>query len=733
MLILVSSFTFFTGCGSKKIIKNEVVSEDEPWYTHTVSDLAAKTKAASYDGFYFYEPAVVDGMIFVKYMAHYYNRETNTYESHEPFCIFDKNGDLLKEFEDKDVLEKGRILCVSDEDGTPVLVYISDGKLNKAVINKSTGDLESHRQLNTELGSGQISDCSAANGYIFLLLSRSGEYYLNIIKDEELVFEKKMATEFGQFSDVYPKDKGFTVEIEHKKYFYDPEKNEFNADGFVDIYNRNSISGEITGFDGRTYVKKADGIYVDDELYMSYANTDLNIYSFMQADLIKISEDYVALKMTTNKYGLATNSPVVYMLHKEDSNPNAGKSVISATSYSGEIDAMTGEAISRFNSINKDYFVKYVGSEIEYETEEEFEERYESDFIKRLSSENATDICFGTHELWWAQSDEYFIDLKEELSLDAKTYYTNITDSMSRDGKLYSMPLGFTAEGLWVEKDSVKDGAKGFSYDEYSDYVATVGNGKDEINSIYGKNEYFFECFSMMNDIWFNDGNVNISNEEFEGLCNYFSTHAINETALADQIDIYSLNINDPEYEVLETHAYEVDRRDPLFFPFTIGQYKDPVFLGFPTSDGRGAAALIDSSVSISASTNCKEGCIEFVKTLVSKDVQAYNDFNPINREALDAVLATASEQAENEYLRANWSSEAEAAENGYFHPNDAMRKAYKDALENVEVVTWLDGSIRAVVMEEMSSYFSGQKDIKSVENTLNDRLKTLYSEKYGK
>ena len=61
------------------------------------------------------------------------------------------------------------------------------------------------------------------------------------------------------------------------------------------------------------------------------------------------------------------------------------------------------------------------------------------------------------------------------------------------------------------------------------------------------------------------------------------------------------------------------------------------------------------------------------------------------------------------------------------------MRKAYKDALENVEVVTWLDGSIRAVVMEEMSSYFSGQKDIKSVENTLNDRLKTLYSEKYGK
>ena len=50
----------------------------------------------------------------------------------------------------------------------------------------------------------------------------------------------------------------------------------------------------------------------------------------------------------------------------------------------------------------------------------------------------------------------------------------------------------------------------------------------------------------------------------------------------------------------------------------------------------------------------------------------------------------------------------------------------------NVEVVSASDPSIRAIVSEELSEAYSGQKDIKAIEKSLEKRLKTLYSEKYA-
>jgi hypothetical protein len=61
------------------------------------------------------------------------------------------------------------------------------------------------------------------------------------------------------------------------------------------------------------------------------------------------------------------------------------------------------------------------------------------------------------------------------------------------------------------------------------------------------------------------------------------------------------------------------------------------------------------------------------------------------------------------------------------------MKAAYIANMEKVEVVSASDPSIRALVSEELSEAYSGQKDVKDVAASLEKRLKTLYSEKYSR
>lgn len=734
-LFLAGSFLTFAGC-NKSSGTGEEIKETDPWYTCKTINVMEQTNVDSYDGFSFETPVVIDGMTFVTYISHITDEETGDYQSHDPICVFDKEGRLIREFEITDDIPKSRRLNIAVMGGKPVLYYISDGKVCHADVNTETGYLENMKELDIDLNSGKVAYCEASGEYLFATIVRTGENYLYIMKGDELLLEKKIVTEFGSILGVSPTETGYEINIDNCLYNYDPDSNSVKASGMSNLIYTAGEHGyslkSAIGYDGRTYVKEIDGIYVDGELFLSYSGTDLNVYTFMYSNLLEVAEDYIVLYNMSNDYGVAVHAPIINILTKQDTNPNAGKTILSAISYGGKIDTMTGECIQRFNSENDKYFIKYVTKEMEYSSEEEYAEKYEEDFQKELMSSDAPDICFGTHEMWWIQNEDFFVDIRKEIELDDTTYYTKIINSMGRDDQLFCMPLSFKAEGIWAERTIVKEGAKGFTFDEYLEFISTYGNGKDPINIDYGRDEYFLKCFSMMNDIWFSDKNVNIDADTFEKMCDYCNT--IPEEQVIDLSDLYFIDEEEQaNIASTETDGFSIDITTPFLYPFTLGQYDDPVFLGYPTIDGRGAAAIISNSVSISSQSENKEACLDFVKMLISEDIQALNDNNPINRNALDPVLERYAKQTTEEFKRAGFTSEAAAVEFGYYLPKENMKKQYAEAMDNVEVVTALDGSVSAIVREELSSCFTGQKDIKEVEKTLEDRLNTLYSEKYGK
>lgn len=717
-VFLFGSFISFAGCKGKVKREHEVISATDKWYSCTEFDAASKCNALNYNNYHFWAPVVIGDKVVVTYNAY---DDLYSGDPHDPICIFDSEGNLLKEFEITEELPMSTKLGVVEENGNMALYFQSMGKLYKADINNTTYEIENTREIDLNGDTVQFSNCMASEGYVFAAGTKSGESFLYVIKDEEVIFSKKMFVEYPVIHGVTYKDGGFQLLNYYSLYFFDPEKLELKADGMA--FAHSGVQEEIIGSDGRSYVKKADGIYVDDEPYVLYSDTDCNVYRFMLADLLEVTEDSIVLNLNITDYG--TDTPQIMYLKKEASNPHAGKTVIRAKSYGNSIDSMTGEAIRQFNYSSKDYFVRYASVSQYFISDEEFSELYEKDFREEIISPEAADIYFGVDSLWWFQNEDCFVDLKNELQLDPDTYYTKITDSASRDGKLFYMPLAYWAEGLWTDASNVKDGAKGFTYDEYEQFVSTTGNGKDAMSQYFSREDYFIMCFSMMNDTWFENGKVKIANSEFESMCGYFKDN-VPENPVINEEQIMS-------GDFVTVSEYEFSDTDPFLCCHLLGKYDDPVLLGLPTSDGRGPAAVISNSVAVSAVSDLKEGCIDFIKVLLSKDIQEKCKDNPINRTALAAIIDRAGEYFRYEYKMAGFTSESEAAKYDYYFLTDEMKASYIANMEKVEVVSASDPSIRAIVYEELSEAYSGQKDIKEIEASLENRLKTLYSEKYSK
>lgn len=722
-LLVLTAVLPFTGCTKKVQREHEIIKETDPWYSSRKLSVVDSCGASDYESFHFEDRAVsvIGDLIVVEYWG-----GEGIFLDDFQTCLLDSDGNLLKKFKIEDEIPMSRKLFIAREGNGTVLYYTSKNQIWKADFNDDTLELENNRAINIGEEGVQFVSGAMCNNHAFIIGSKAGKNYLFVINGDELIFKDEINIVYETTPQVSLKDGVYQIRMDSLMFSFDPDKLELKTGGSADMSDFSRIGiDEVIGYDGRLYSMETDGIYADGELYLKYCDADCNIHQFMTADLVDVSEDSIALTIPSSSF--LEYVPEIILLNREEKNPNAGKTVINAASYGETLDDMTGEAITQFNTENKDYFIRYENLMPDTDGEEEFDEKYEKEFREKIISSEAADIYFGIDLLWWFQREDYFVDLNKELNLDPDLYYTKITDSVARDGKLFYMPLSFVANGFWTEKANVRDGAVGFTYDEYKDFVKTVGNGADQMSEFFSRDEYFFMCFSMMNDTWFKDGKVNIANEQFESMCDFFVNNVPEDPKYSEEDVMYNA------FEIEEDTsygAYSFEMTTPDFFGYTIGKYREPVFVGLPTSDGRGPSAYITNSVSISAVSDLREPCIEFVKLLMSDDIQMMNTSNPINRKALKDLIDWHAEYSADEFERFGFTPEEQAENYRYYHPTPEMKQAYLDAMDKVQVVSATDPSIRAVVLEELKSCYSGQKDLKEVEATLEDRLTTLYSEK---
>lgn len=508
----------------------------------------------------------------------------------------------------------------------------------------------------------------------------------------------------------------------------------------------------VFGSDGTLYFKDYDkyGIFRINanqkkaEEILNFSWCSLNSALLDDLKLVECSEDHIVLcgfYDATGAYEGRTADKMHFIeLTRADKNPHKGKTVLELFSPN-RIENYTGEAISVFNETNGKYFIEFTTNyDMEDFYDDSFDENnYDIDKIARLntgarlSNKLAIDIMNGEGPDILMDVSGYnqlnnsncLADLTPFIKdADPDKYFTNIIEGSKTDGAIYQLPISFYLEGIMTKASYSGSSGKGFTLEEYAEFTDKVMNGKDPI--LYGQATYFSMLFSSVYDEFINNGKVDLSKSDFKILADYVRDN-VRETGTSHNEWYQSIMADGP----LPKAVYEQCTGIGGFVSAGSVITNDMTMLGIPSVDGRGPRFTSFCSVAVSSQAVDVDACGEFVKILISDEIQtiiAMNDSFVINRNA----FREAGEAAITYY---NNGGSSFGGGNG-FSTVAAERITLKD-IENIENVILScsrikseDSDISIILIEEMPPYFLGQKDLDAVIKIAQDRIQKVLDER---
>ena len=450
---------------------------------------------------------------------------------------------------------------------------------------------------------------------------------------------------------------------------------------------------------------------------------------------------------TTAFDSVFVKSYAIVELTRADKNPHAGKKVIELYVPDGKIDSTISDAIITYNDTNSDYFIKVstryniddyfgssdIGSQDDYDSAWlQANASLSNDLIVDIMNGEGPDIFLNTSEIGQLNNEAYLADLSPYVSdLSSDKYFINIIDGAKTDGKLYQLPISFTIEGIQTDPQFAGSSGAGFTTNEYKTFLYDVLDGKDVIES--GQALYFAKLFSAMSDVFIKDGQVDFSCPEFEQLAEY----------VKDNVPQSSIPwLYDTEDEISANYVVSNDRiarycNCPGISGYLIKRAQisnGTAILGIPSTDGRGPMFGTDISIAISSRAVNADACADFVKILLSDDIQTelvMSDKLVINRDALRRGCNAAIDYFNNEV----GTQEIYDYEAGtYVRLRTEFTTQDTDNLEDTILscsrMNSADSDISMILIEEMPAYFLSQKDLASVVVIIQDRVQKVLDER---
>lgn len=457
---------------------------------------------------------------------------------------------------------------------------------------------------------------------------------------------------------------------------------------------------------------------------------------------VRITEDECVFTGTPNLPEIGASSYVnpragIYTFTRADSNPNAGKTVITVASVES-FSYSVCNAVCEFNSTSTDYFIKLdskysidrhsneLSSAEDYEAaRDEMSANLSNQLAIDLMAGEGPDIIINGASLNMLNNSDYLVDLAPYIqeNFGSDNYFTNIFDACKDGDALYQVPLAFSVIGITTSADNVEEGQRGFTFEQYEEFVEGPCNGVSPFSG--NKIDIFINLIDCMYDSFVEEGVVNFDTEEFRALAE-FTSEAINDELSGS--DDYGYSEEDPE---VASVLYITSITD--YFTNVIG--KDNAILGLPSYDGRGPVIYQVDSVAISAQSDNQDACYDFVSMLLSDSCQEiYGRFTiPVNRSAFNTIAGLYIESNNNEVsIMLRLYDEALLTLYGYNLQlmDESNIPAFEEFIGSIDGMYINDGSINSIIREEMPSFFEGQKTLDQILPVLNDRVSTVLNER---
>ena len=525
--------------------------------------------------------------------------------------------------------------------------------------------------------------------------------------------------------------------------------------------NSLSIYNATIGSDGYVYTTTPVGISKVDmqkktteELFnFSWCGVSRNILTNMQ--IASVEEDSFLLcgsvyhnEGFTNIYSSGEEFKVI-LFSKADKNPHAGKTILELYASYGYVEETVGDAIMKFNETNGKYFIEVtdrytveignayndINSDDELST---ISDKYSADMSNQLAMDiingDGPDIFMDVSYYGQLNNDNYLADLSPYVKdLDSDKYFTNVFECSKVDGKLYNIPISFTIEGIQTDAKYAGKSGVGFTTEEYVDFLDTALNGEDIITS--GQAHYFTQLFGAMSDQFIKNGKADFTGEDFAALAEYVKDNVRESSLSWDEQDsghiiTYDpLNMDSEPQTAINSSVYG-------FYGYfsNINELNGAnAILGLPSSDGRGPMLGAYTSVAISAQAYDVDACAEFVKMLLSDEVQeelGKSGSFTLNREVFEEVGHEAVDYFnENSIDGMFYYGYPEAPQNRVEFTYEQVEDLER-TIESCSKMNTQDASINVVLVEEMPAYFSGQKELDEVVKIAQDRVQKVLDER---
>ena len=518
------------------------------------------------------------------------------------------------------------------------------------------------------------------------------------------------------------------------------------------IHSYSNTNGEIY-YTTETGISKIDIQNETDEEVLDYSWCGVNNLYFTDAEIVECSDDsivvcgqYASTNMFTSQF---VKSCAIVELTKAEENPHAGKQIIELLAADGDINAAVSDAIVEFNNESADYYIeisdRYELSDYTDYSDINSEDDYESALLNAsadMSSELAVDIINGegpdiilnASGLAQLNSDDYLVDLSAYLTdLDEDKYFYNIIEEAKTDDKLYQLPICITLEGIQTDPSYAGSSGVGFTTDEYEEFLDKTLNGSDVIE--YGQALYLAKLFNGMNDKFISEGKIDITGSEYTELAEFVKDNVIE---MSQSWNDESGEHGSPEEYAMGKNwqtAYYCNCPSISGYLVKRDQIKNgTAILGIPSTDGRGPLFGANISVAVSSQAVDIDACVEFVKILLSDEIQsklAYSDMLVINRDALteacnaaidyydtDTGSQNVFDYAQGTYVSVQTKFTSEDIDNLF------------DAIESCSGMSRSDAEISIIIIEEMPPYFLDQKSLDDVVTIIQDRAQKVLDER---
>lgn len=425
---------------------------------------------------------------------------------------------------------------------------------------------------------------------------------------------------------------------------------------------------------------------------------------------------------------------VLYHLTRSDVNPNAGKHILSVGLFGDYVISPTvGKAIYDYNALSEscfatvkmyDYKNNYFedGDSIEISCQEAA-----SVLMKDILDGNGPDVIINAFDILQLCDEKFLCNLNDFISTDShynsNEYLCTVIDLAQIDNCLYQIPIKFSIIGISAPDEYAPSNGLGYDYEEYKEVISLANNGADPLAYQLDRSSYYSLLFSSGMNEFCDEGEWNLNCSAYEELASYCK-ESVPKDCIVKQMD-----------EDFSYPDFVVD------YPQYVGIYRYAVLYaneqniyGFPSKDGsHGVMLSVNSSAGISSQSENKDDAWEFIKVLMSYDVQCKETvYGSIN---LDALMESGNE-AINSYNNSNAelkkTDPGKLASMGIRVTDDidsSFIDSYIDMLTNATGVDRVDGQILIITKEEIQAYYADQKSFYDVVAVMNDRIKTYTEE----